>query len=203
MDELSVGILFVLAGVVGYLVLLLRKLIVAKIGQEKYDFISQIIEDIVRSVEQKGVKAGWTGEDKKRMAVNLSTAALEKLGYDVEGTLIGRLIERAVQVKREKAACLPDKDLLKRAARLTQGNVKLLRRRNPGQDAQTIQAFGGEVDMPTGGKRGSGDEKDMLAGDEVLQFGGDVVVDFSHSSSILNEYTSTGRTGPLPSPWPG
>ena len=111
MDELSVGILFVLAGVVGYLVFLLRKLIVTKIGQTKYDFINQVIEDIVRYVEQMGANIGWFSEDKKTMAVTLCTSALKKLGYAIDAELIERLIERAVQIINESTFQLPEEDV--------------------------------------------------------------------------------------------
>jgi hypothetical protein len=108
MDELTVGILFVLAGVVGYLVFLLRKLIITKIGQEKYDFINKVIEDIVRYVEQMGVNIGWFPEDKKKMAVSLCNAALKKLGFEANPELIERLIERAVQILNGNTISLPE-----------------------------------------------------------------------------------------------
>jgi hypothetical protein len=95
-------------------VLLLRKLIVAKIGQTKYDFINQVIEDIVRYVEQMGANTGWVGEDKKKTAVILCTSALKKMGYEVDPELIGRLIERAVQILNENKDSLSEEKYLKR-----------------------------------------------------------------------------------------
>jgi hypothetical protein len=108
MNELTVVFLFVVAGVVGYLVFLLRKLIITKIGREKYDYINQIIEDIVRYVEQMGVNIGWFPEDKKKMAVSLCTSALKKLGFEADPELIERLIERAVQILNENTISSPE-----------------------------------------------------------------------------------------------
>jgi len=102
-STLQVLVLTLLAGVVGYLVLLIRKAIVSKIGQEKYDYINKVIEDIVRYVEQMGKNVGWSSEDKKRMAVNLIHNAVEKLGFQVDEDLIDILVERAVQVVNEGA----------------------------------------------------------------------------------------------------
>ena len=113
MNDLGVVVLFVLAGVVGYLVFLLRKLIVTKIGQTKYDFINQVIEDIVRYVEQMGANIGWFPEDKKKMAVTLCTAALKKLGFEADPELIERLIERAVQILNENTISLSDEKSMK------------------------------------------------------------------------------------------
>lgn len=101
MNAFQLSVLLLLAGVVGYVVYLLRKAIISKIGQEKYDLINKVVEDIVRYCEQMGLNVGWNGEDKKRMAVNLIHAALEKLGYQVDEKLIDILIERAVQVLNE------------------------------------------------------------------------------------------------------
>ena len=101
MSIAALGICLFLAGVVGYLVVLVRSYIISKIGQEKYDATNKLVEDIVRYVEQMGVNIGWNGEDKKRLAVNLCHSLIEKLGYEVDEQLLEILIERAVQVINE------------------------------------------------------------------------------------------------------
>jgi hypothetical protein len=101
MFAVAVGICVFLACVVGYLVLLIKRYIVQKIGQEKYDHINRIIEDCVRYIEQMGKNIGWSGEDKKFLAVNLCTEMIKKLGYEVDKDLVEKLIERAVQIINE------------------------------------------------------------------------------------------------------
>ena len=103
MSAIAVGICLFLAGVVGYLVVLIRRYIVAKIGQVKYDATNKLIEDIVRYVEQMGVNIGWGSEDKKRLAINLCHSLIEKLGYEIDEQLLEVLIERAVQVINESS----------------------------------------------------------------------------------------------------
>jgi hypothetical protein len=94
-------VLLFLAGLLGYGVFLLRKAVVSKITQERYDLTVSMIENIVRYCEQMGLNLNWTGADKKAMAINLVHRAFEKIGLQVDEALIGQLIERAVQVMNE------------------------------------------------------------------------------------------------------
>ncbi len=106
MSIAAMGICLFLAGVVGYMVVLIRRYIIAKIGQEKYDAVNKLVEDIVRYVEQMGINIDWDGEDKKRLAINLCHSLIKKAGYEVDEQMLEILIERAVQVINESTIVL-------------------------------------------------------------------------------------------------
>lgn len=65
MDYYSIALVLIIGTALGYGILMLRRLIVSNIGQEKFDFTVSIIENIVRYCEQMGLNLGWTGEEKE------------------------------------------------------------------------------------------------------------------------------------------
>ena len=91
-------VLLFLAGVIGYGIFTLRAWVVSQVSQTRYDLTVKIVEDIVRYCEQMGLLIGWTGADKKVMAINLIHTAFEKMNIPIDEKLIEQLIERAVQV---------------------------------------------------------------------------------------------------------
>jgi len=52
------------------------------------------------------------------------------------------------------------------------------------EDAQTVAAFRGKIDVPVSRQRRGGDEKDMLRADKFLQVIADALVQLAHENSL-------------------
>lgn len=79
------------------------KYLKSKLSLEQFGLLEQIVDAVVRGLEQSGLQIPYTGEQKKMMATQLIKKLAADFSIPLNDTLLDALIEAAVQILNSEA----------------------------------------------------------------------------------------------------
>lgn len=81
-----------------YALVIVKQLVIAKVGETKFNTFYQKAETVVRSLEQVGLLPKWDGAYKKQVATSVVHRIADELGLSVSDQEISDIIESIVQI---------------------------------------------------------------------------------------------------------